>query len=92
MIPVETDAMIVRRQQRLDQPSACEMESRVARIRLKHLEAFGEVAITPQIIWTADGAHEHTTGERQGVSPPWKPHIDNHFQNTHQAVSDCGPR
>ena len=34
MIPVEADAMIVCRRLRLDQPSACEMESRVARIRM----------------------------------------------------------
>jgi len=47
---------------------------------------------TPQIIWTADEAQENTTGERLGVSPPWKPPIDDHFQNTHQAVSDRGAR
>ena len=50
--------------------------------------------VTPQIIWTADDAHENTQGERQGVSPPSKPHrkIDNHLQNTLSAVSDRGTR
>ena len=38
--------------------------------------------------------HENTQGERQGVSPPSKPHrkIDNHLQNTLSAVSDRGTR
>ncbi len=44
---------------------------------------------TPQIIWTADDAHENTTGERCGVSPPVQPRaIDDDFQNTHSVVSD----